>query len=58
MSRLWIAISIRTKIGMPGRHFLDRGRMLELTDLEVVALSEIAKQHPALVPQVAAAPER
>ncbi len=29
--------------------------MLELTDLEVVALSEIAEQHPALVPQVAAA---
>lgn len=29
--------------------------MLELTDLEVVALSEIAKQHPALIPQIAAA---
>ena len=29
--------------------------MLELTNLEFVALSEIAKQHPALVPQIAAA---
>ncbi len=29
--------------------------MLELTDLEVVALSEIAKQHPELAPQIAAA---
>ncbi len=29
--------------------------MLELTDLEVVALSEIAKQHPALIPQIAVA---
>ena len=29
--------------------------MLKLTDLEVVALSEIAKQHPELAPQAAAA---
>ena len=29
--------------------------MLEVTDLEVVALSEIAKQHPELAPQIAAA---
>lgn len=29
--------------------------MLRLTDLERVALSEIAKQHPALAPQIAAA---
>ena len=28
--------------------------MLKLTDLEVVALSEIAKQYPALVPQIVA----
>jgi hypothetical protein len=27
--------------------------MLKLTNLEVVALSEIAKQHPALAPQIA-----
>ncbi len=40
---------------MLGRHSLYSDRMLKLTDLEVVALSEIAKQHPALVPQVAAA---
>ena len=40
---------------MPIRHSIDSGRMLRLTDLEVVALSEIAKQHPELAPQAAAA---
>ena len=52
--RVWLPITSRIKIGKLSRHFSDSGRMLKLTDLEVVALSEIAKQHPALVSQIAA----
>lgn len=52
--RQWLHTARTATIHIAGTCFSNSGRMLKLTNLEAVALSEIAKQHPALAPQIAA----